>query len=135
MKMVFMTAWRRLLGLGLGLASLLLVTACGGSAAGGSGSGRLTIVTAFYPLQFVAERVAGGHAEVLNLTKPGAEPHDLELTPRQVASVTDADLVVYEKWFQAAVDEAVQQSENDHVLDTSTVVPLEDHGPLGEEDH
>jgi zinc transport system substrate-binding protein len=79
--------------------------------------------------------VAGSHAEVTNLTKPGAEPHDLELTPRQVASVGDADLVVYEKSFQAAVDEAVQQSGNDHVLDTSTVVPLEDHGPLGEEDH
>src|SRR4051812_7816046 len=109
MKMVFMTAWRRLIGLGLGLVSLILVTACSGSAAGGgSGPGQLTILTAFYPLQFVAERVAGAHAKVLNLTKPGAEPHDVELTPKQVAAVTDADLVVYEKRFQAAVDEAVQ---------------------------
>jgi zinc transport system substrate-binding protein len=134
--MVFMTAWRRLVSAGVALGAVLALAACGGTASGGGpGSGRLTIVTAFYPLQFVAERVAGRHADVQNLTTPGTEPHDLELTPRQVAAVTDADLVVYEKSFQAAVDEAVEQSENDHVLNTATVVPLEDHGPLGEDDH
>jgi zinc transport system substrate-binding protein len=134
--MVFMTAWRRLAGAGITLAAVLALAACGGTASGNDPhSGRLTIVTAFYPLQFVAQRVAGAHADVQNLTKPGTEPHDLELTPRQVASVTDADLVVYEKSFQAAVDEAVEQSGNDHVLNTATVVPLEDHGPLGEDDH
>ena len=41
------------------------------------------------------------------LTQPGAEPHDLELTPRQVASLTTANLVIYEKGFQPDVDEAV----------------------------
>ena len=38
--------------------------------------------------------------------------------------MTTADLVIYEKSFQAAVDEAVAQSGNDNVLDTATVVPL-----------
>jgi zinc transport system substrate-binding protein len=90
----------------------------------------LRIVVAFYPFQFVAERVAGNHAEVTSLTAPGAEPHDLELTPRQVGSIAEADLVVYERTFQPAVDEAVAQAGRDpqNVLDTSTVVPLEDHG-------
>ena len=45
--------------------------------------GRLRIVTSFYPLQYVAGRVAGGHAEVENLTQSGIEPHDLELTVAQ----------------------------------------------------
>jgi zinc transport system substrate-binding protein len=81
-------------------------------------------VTAFYPLQFVAQRVSGGHAAVMNLTHPGAEPHDLELTPRQVASLTTATLVIYERGFQPAVDEAVVQSENRQVIDTTTIVPL-----------
>ena len=40
---------------------------------------------AFYPLQFAAERVGGDHVQVTTLTKPGAEPHDLELTPKAVA--------------------------------------------------
>jgi zinc transport system substrate-binding protein len=97
--------------------------------AGGTSSTVLSIVTAAYPFQFIAERVAGDHATVSNLTKPGAEPHDLELTPRQVGSIVRADLVIYQRTFQPAVDEAIIQSENRNVLDVTTVVPLEDHGP------
>ncbi|WP_246186705.1 metal ABC transporter substrate-binding protein [Microlunatus speluncae] len=85
-----------------------------------------------YPFQFVVERVAGTHAKVENLTQPGAEPHDLELSPQQVAQVGKADLVVYEKTLQAAVDEAVAQNAGDRALDTATVVPMI---PLGEEAH
>ncbi|HET6758863.1 MAG TPA: metal ABC transporter substrate-binding protein, partial [Propionibacteriaceae bacterium] len=84
----------------------------------------LTVVTGFYPLQFVAQRVAGGQATIINLTQPGAEPHDLELSPRQVASLTTASLVIYEEGFQPAVDEAVLQSENQQVIDITTIVPL-----------
>jgi zinc transport system substrate-binding protein len=105
--------------------------------------GQLVIVTAFYPLQFVAQRVADDHATVTSLTQPGAEPHDLELTPRQVASLTTANLVIYQKGFQAAVDEAVTQSENSEVIDTTTVVSLRppvtgdqlDHGEEAQHDH
>ena len=42
-------------------------------------TGGTQVAAAFYPLQYVAQRVAGDHAEVENLTQPGAEPHDLEL--------------------------------------------------------
>jgi zinc transport system substrate-binding protein len=91
----------------------------------------LTIVAAAYPFQFVAERVVGQHGKVTSLTQPGAEPHDVELTPQQTAEVIEADLVVYEKTFQAAVDEAVAQRDKDNTLDTATVVPLQD---LGTED-
>jgi len=127
------------------LASLLPLTAAAGCAAAGPSKsvdaeqrGRLSVVAAFYPLQFVAQRVAGDHAEVTSLTQPGAEPHDLELTPRQVANLTTASLVIYQKGFQPAVDEAVVQSGNSELIDTSTVVPLRplstieddhDHGP------
>ena len=68
------------------------------------------MVAAFYPLQFVAEQVGGDHVTVTNLAKPGAEPHDLELSARQVGRVSDAELVVYLKGFQPAVDEAVEQA-------------------------
>ena len=125
MKIISVKPFVRASGSVLVLLVLLLASACGqsGTPAGGQ-PGKLNVVTAFYPFQFVAERVAGDHAVVTSLTAPGAEPHDLELTPRQVASVTTADLVIYEKSFQAAVDEAVAQSGNDSVLDTATVVPL-----------
>lgn len=108
---------------------LLLVgcAAAGSGAADSTNPAVLQIVAAAYPFQFIAERVAGAHAVVSNLTQPGAEPHDLELTPRQVGSIASADFVIYERGFQPVVDEAVAQSENPHVLDTTTVVPLRVH--------
>src|SRR3954447_6219871 len=132
MKMVIMTGkWGRL-GALLATSALLLAAGCGaaGTATGSPARqpGQLSVVTAFYPFAFVAERVAGGHAVVTTLTQPGAEPHDVELTPRQVGSLSVADLVVYERSFQPAVDQAVDQSGASAVLDTATVVPLE---PLG----
>ncbi|MFC7625301.1 metal ABC transporter substrate-binding protein [Microlunatus sp. GCM10028923] len=90
------------------------------------------MITSIYPFQFVAERVAGPHAKVENLTQPGAEPHDLELTPQQVASLAKADLVVYEKSLQPAVDAGVKQNAGDNVLETTTVVPLQ---PMAAEEH
>jgi zinc transport system substrate-binding protein len=141
MKMVLMSVSARKLGVVACLLSLLAAAACAstGSADTPTGtSGQLRIVAAFYPLQFVTQRVAGGHATVVNLTQPGAEPHDLELTPRQVASLTTANLVIYEKGFQPAIDEAVLQSENPEVVDTTTAVPLRplsvsgDHAGHGE---
>jgi len=136
MKMVVMNKNVRPLGALLATSALLLAAGCGGDPAGTGAAddqpGQLSVVAAFYPFQFVAERVAGPHAAVTSLTTPGAEPHDLELTPRQVASVATADLVVYERTFQAAVDEAVDQSGNEHVLDTATVVPLQ---PLASGEH
>jgi len=140
MKMVFMIRFSRALVAVIGVLALLATSACEtGAAAEGTKPGQLLIVTAFYPFQFIAEQIAGPRAHVTSLTKPGAEPHDLELTPRQVASVYDADLVVYQRYFQAAVDEAVAQNGNahgtDNVLDTASVVKLEDHGPLGEQNN
>lgn len=79
-------------------------------ACGGSDSGTLRVETAFYPFAFVAEQVGGADVEVDSLTSPGVEPHDLELRPKQVGAVQTADLVVYQRHFQAAVDDAVDQA-------------------------
>jgi zinc transport system substrate-binding protein len=133
MKMVFMTSRGRAYALTAAVASLALgLCGCGGNAATGataSAPETVDVVVAFYPFQFVAERVAGPHASVANLTQPGSEPHDLELTARQTAAIATADLVIYERSFQPAVDEAVAQSSNERVLDTTTVVPLQAADP------
>jgi zinc transport system substrate-binding protein len=104
-------------------ATTLLLTACGGA---GADAGKVSVVTSFYPVQFVTERVAGDRADITNLTAPGGEPHDLELSPRQVAEVQDADLVVYQKGFQTAVDEAVEQADRpkDATVDAADGVEL-----------
>jgi zinc transport system substrate-binding protein len=120
--------------LGLLLVFLLAAGCNAGGVSGGSSTkpGVISIVTAAYPFQFIAERVAASHAHVSNLTKPGAEPHDVELTLRQVGAMARANLVIYQRGFQPAVDEAVLQSGNQNVLETTTVVPVEDHGQEGD---
>ncbi len=128
MKMVFMLS-RSSPGLLLPVLTLLVAGCAPTAPAGTAGTvDQLDIVTAAYPFSFVAERVAGVRGRVTSLTQPGAEPHDVELTPRQTAEVIDADLVVYERTFQPAVDAAVAQTRSDHALDTTTVVPLQDLG-------
>ncbi len=123
----------RVAGVAAAALSLPLVLAgCGGPLAGG-GSGT-SVAASFYPLAFVARRVAGDHADVVNLTTPGREPHDLELTVRQTAQVAGSDLVVYEKGLQPAVDDAVAQNGPDRVIDVTDVVRLEPFGPDAPED-
>lgn len=69
--------------------------------------GVVEVAAGFYPLAYVAEAVGGDRVSVTNLTRPGAEPHDLELAPRDVAMLTEADLVVHLVGMQPAVDDAV----------------------------
>jgi zinc transport system substrate-binding protein len=77
--------------------------------AGSTNTGSSRIVAAFYPLAWAAERIGGGGIDVVNLTPPGAEPHDVELSPRDVEAIRDADLVLYAgSGFQPAVEDAVR---------------------------
>lgn len=113
-------------------------TACSGST--DTDPDRVDVVAALYPLQYVTERVGGDATRVAGLTQPGVEPHDLELSPRQVGEVSDAELIVYLRGFQPAVDEAVDQSGGDRTFDVATVQPLLDaaaggHDHADEDDH
>ena len=51
-------------------------------------------MASFYPLAFAAEQVGGEAVSVENLTPPGAEPHDLEVSPSDVSKIKSADLVL-----------------------------------------
>lgn len=111
------------------LAAVPLLAGCGGgSEASDAGSGT-SVVTSFYPLEYVAQRVAGDTAEVTNLTQAGREPHDLELTVRQTADVAEADVVLYEKGFQPDVDDAIDQSGPEHVVDAAAAAGLSGDDP------
>ena len=119
----------------LWVSALVLGGSLSGCAAlSGADTAGIQVAAAFYPLQYVADRVAGDHAEVENLTKPGGEPHDLELSIKETAEVAQADLVVYEGGFQAAVDGAVDQNATGEVLDAADVVRLEPFSHGGHDD-
>lgn len=69
----------------------LLLGGCGSSSTTG---GARKVVAAFYPLAYAAQQIGGRSVSVQNLTPANAEPHDLEITPRQVADVKSASLVL-----------------------------------------
>src|SRR6266511_1883887 len=116
-------------------AALATVAGCGGSDATASDtSGKLDVVTSFYPLEFITKKIGGDRVDVTTLTAPGVEPHDLELTPKQVGSLSGAKLIVFEKGLQPAVDEAVAQNASQAGFDVSTAASLEATGAnFGEE--
>ncbi len=98
-----------------------LSAACGGGDEEADDS-RRSVVTAFYPLTYIATAVAGDEADVSSVTPAGVEPHDIELTAAQVRRVSEADLLVYiGQGFQPAVDELVPEVAN--TLDVLTVRP------------
>ncbi|MBJ7451075.1 MAG: zinc ABC transporter substrate-binding protein, partial [Blastococcus sp.] len=119
-------------------AALLLLAGCGSDDGGGDAGDRLDVVAGFYPLEWAASRIGGDRIEVSSLTAPGAEPHDLELTPQDVAGISDADLLVYLGGFQSAVDEAAESQAGDHAWDAAEAADLsltaEEHEE-GEEEH
>lgn len=115
--------------LGLAAFATLALAACGTGAAGrdtgaAAGEDTVAVTAAFYPLAYAVERVGGDRVTVSTLTKPGAEPHDVELTPKDVATLGRADVVVYAKGFQPAVDDAVLLVDSTRALDVSAVVDL-----------
>jgi zinc transport system substrate-binding protein len=103
-----------------------VASGCGG--AGGGGDERTSVVTSFYPLAFAAEEVGGRSARVRNLTPPGAEPHDLEATPRDVEELHDADLVLLVGGgFQPQLEDAAGDGEDVvRALDTPGLDLLDD---------
>ncbi len=67
-------------------------------------------IASFYPLAWATEQVAGHSTrpEVINLTPPGVEPHDIELSPSDIKAVDDAELVIYlGGGFQPALEDAI----------------------------
>ncbi|KEO55126.1 iron ABC transporter substrate-binding protein [Thioclava pacifica DSM 10166] len=66
---------------------------------------KLKVVTTFTVIADMAQNVAGDAAEVVSITKPGAEIHGYQPTPRDLVKAQDADLILWnglnlERWFE-----------------------------------
>ena len=133
---------KRFLAAACAAATALALSACSSTApssTSGAKDGTLTVMASFYPLQYLAEKIGGEHVTVTSLTPAGAEPHDLELSPKTVDALSSADAVIYLAGFQSAVDEAIEQQAPKTVIDVSPAVQLVEAGvdanhPSEEED-
>ena len=83
--------------------SIAAITAI--SATGAFAQDRMKVVTTFTVLADMASNVAGDAADVVSITKPGAEIHGYEPTPQDIVRASDADLILWngmnlELWFE-----------------------------------
>ena len=126
----------------------LVLSACSSAAQEASAShsatatGEVVIVhAAFYPLEFLAKTIGGDQIQVISLTVPGAEPHDMELSPVQVAEFEKTSLALFIDGFMPAVDQAIEASVPDRALDLGTTVTLlegeahSDEAAVTQDDH
>lgn len=52
------------------------------------------VATSFYPYFFFASEIGGEKVDVMNVTPPGVEPHDYELTPRDIVNIENSDFLI-----------------------------------------
>ena len=83
--------------------SIAAITAI--SATGALAQDRMKVVTTFTVLADMASNIAGDAADVVSITKPGAEIHGYEPTPQDIVRASDADLILWngmnlELWFE-----------------------------------
>lgn len=76
---------------------------------------RLNIKVSFYPMYEFTKNITGGLADVEVLVPAGVEPHDWEPTAKDMAAISDADVLVYngagmEGWAQQVIDASAGSS-------------------------
>lgn len=112
----------------------LFLSACGGSGTPAEGD-RIVVAAPFYALEYAAGLAGGDDVDLLAVTTPGMDPHDAELSPRQMADLGSADLIVYLPGFQPAVDNAIEEAGGPELLDVSEVITLRESGHDHDHDH
>ena len=100
----------------------LALTGCSAGAKGEQ-SGKVDAVASFYPLAYVTSQVGGDLVQVTNLT-PSGEAHEVELSAKDLTTMSRADALIYLSGFQAAVDDAVKEAAPKNTLDVAKAAQL-----------
>lgn len=72
-------------------------------------SNKLKVYASIYPMYDFAKKICGDKADVYNMTSAGSEPHDFEITSKDMANLTKANLFIYngggmEHWVDTVKD-------------------------------
>ncbi|WP_162598811.1 metal ABC transporter substrate-binding protein [Nocardioides gilvus] len=124
----------RLAPLAVLTATALLASGCAALEDDPVTEGTISVTAGFYPLAWTAEQIGGDHVRVTDLTRPGQDAHDAELSLANTAELSSADLVLHSGSFQPSVASSVKANASGAVLDVGDVItylPVHEH----EEDH
>lgn len=75
-------------------------------------SSKIQVVASFYPLYFFSQQIGGNKASVVNITPAGAEPHDYEPTPKDIAQIETSNMLVLNGGGLEAWGNDIQQNLN-----------------------
>jgi zinc transport system substrate-binding protein len=89
--------WTKLVSVSVCLLVLFLVVGCGGNAAkpAEQEAKKIKVITTMYPVYEFVKQVGGDKVDVVMLIPPGAEPHDWELTAKDIIQIKDAKIFAY----------------------------------------
>lgn len=129
------------LALAAALSAAATLTGCDSTTS--PSDGKPDVVVGFYPQEFLATSIGGDEVHVTSVAQPGVEPHEMEITGKQLAEVSNASLVIYIKGVTPALDDAVANNAVGHALDLATVTTLkggyketgEENGKAGKDPH
>ena len=116
------------------LVAVLALVGCDAGSPSDSARPRPRVIATFFPLYDFTRQVAGDRVDVASLVPVGVEPHDWEPSPRDVAEVSKAVLLVYNgAGFEPAVDRMLREigSRGPLAIDTTAGLPLSDAGMVG----
>ncbi|CUX29550.1 metal ABC transporter substrate-binding protein [Clostridium sp. C105KSO13] len=102
----------------------------------GVNSGKLKVMTSFYPMYDFAQKVGGDKVEVTNMVPAGTEPHDWEPAATDIKQLEEADVFVYngagmEHWTEDMLDSL--DNKNLTVVEASEGLELMEGETHGEE--
>lgn len=101
----------------------------------GGSSGKLKVAASFYPIQWLTQQIGGDHVDVSSVTPAGTEPHDFEISTKQIAELNKTKALFYVKGFQPSLDDAVGSLSDVSAVDLTKNVNLVHHEGLLEHDH
>lgn len=95
-----------------------------------SNAEKLQIYASIYPIYDFAKKIGGEKADVYNMTSSGSEPHDFEITSKDMGNLTKADLFIYNGGGMEHWADTVKESINDlNYLETSYGIEKEELDP------
>jgi len=71
---------------------------------------KISVVTSFYPMYYLASEIGGDRANVINVTPSGSEPHDFQPSTKDLAKMSDADILILNGGGVEAWGDAVTQN-------------------------
>jgi zinc transport system substrate-binding protein len=109
--------------LALNLLIMIFLAGCGNSDKGQpteQKNGKVLIYTSLFPIYDFARTIGGDHVIVNSIVPPGAEPHDFEPSPKDMAQLSEANLFIYNgAGYETWIEKTVQN------LDTAKTKPVD----------